>query len=157
MPLTPKGEKIMSGMKEQYGPDKAKEVFYASKNKGTITGVDSRSRDAGQYPSETDITPERQKDLLGEPSNPEETPRGPLKEAKAPGTGDKKSGDQSSTFVPGANTGAPMNNLGMGIPAPNPPPNISSQPSSTSSTTTTGDALRSMNNANRAFWAGRRR
>src|SRR5215471_4053429 len=110
MQLTPKGEKIMSGMKEQYGPDKAKEVFYASKNKGTITGVDSRSRDAGQYPSETDITPERQNDLLGEVSNPEETPRGPQKSAKAPGTGDQRSRDVGSqSFSGGKTTGYSIN------------------------------------------------
>ena len=46
MPLTGKGEKIMSAMKEKYGGDKGEEVFYASKNKGTISGVDSRG-DAG--------------------------------------------------------------------------------------------------------------
>ncbi len=39
MPLTPKGEKIMKSMVEEYGPEKGKEVFYASANKGTITGV----------------------------------------------------------------------------------------------------------------------
>jgi|TARA_R100000030_G_scaffold96148_1_gene84084 hypothetical protein len=39
MPLTSKGKKIMSAMKEQYGKD-AERVFYASKNKGTIKGVD---------------------------------------------------------------------------------------------------------------------
>lgn len=40
MPLTEKGEKIKSAMAKQYGAEKGKEVFYASKNKGTITGVD---------------------------------------------------------------------------------------------------------------------
>ena len=35
MPLTSKGKKIMSAMKEQYGKN-AERVFYASKNKGTI-------------------------------------------------------------------------------------------------------------------------
>jgi len=39
MPLTEKGKKIMSAMKKQYGKD-AESVFYASKNKGTIKGVD---------------------------------------------------------------------------------------------------------------------
>lgn len=39
MPLTAKGKKIMSAMKKQYGKD-AESVFYASKNKGTIKGVD---------------------------------------------------------------------------------------------------------------------
>lgn len=41
MPLTAKGEEIMSAMKKQYGTEKGEEVFYASKNAGTITGVDS--------------------------------------------------------------------------------------------------------------------
>ena len=41
MPLTEKGEKIKSAMKKEYGAEKGEEVFYASKNKGTISGVDS--------------------------------------------------------------------------------------------------------------------
>jgi hypothetical protein len=40
MPLTSKGTKIKSAMEENYGKEKGEEVFYASKNKGTITGVD---------------------------------------------------------------------------------------------------------------------
>lgn len=44
MPLTKKGKKIMSAMKKEYGPKKGKQVFYASRNKGTIKGVDPRSR-----------------------------------------------------------------------------------------------------------------
>lgn len=40
MPLTKKGRKIMSAMEETYGSEKGKSVFYASKNKGTISGVD---------------------------------------------------------------------------------------------------------------------
>jgi len=39
MPLTTKGKKIMKAMKKQYGKE-AKAVFYASKNKGVIKGVD---------------------------------------------------------------------------------------------------------------------
>lgn len=39
MPLTKKGSKIMKNMKKQYGDKKAKEVFYASENKGNIKGV----------------------------------------------------------------------------------------------------------------------
>jgi hypothetical protein len=41
MPLTGKGEKILGNMQEQYGAEKGKSVFYASKNKGTISGVDA--------------------------------------------------------------------------------------------------------------------
>lgn len=44
MPLTEKGRKIMANMKAQYGADKGERVFYASKNKGTISGVDKGSR-----------------------------------------------------------------------------------------------------------------
>lgn len=39
MPLTKKGEKIMSAMKKEYGSEEGKRVFYASQNKGTITGT----------------------------------------------------------------------------------------------------------------------
>jgi hypothetical protein len=44
MPLTGKGEEILKNMQKQYGADKGKSVFYASKNKGTITGVESLQR-----------------------------------------------------------------------------------------------------------------
>ena len=40
MPLTDKGEEIMSGMRKTYGPERGERVFYASKNAGTISGVD---------------------------------------------------------------------------------------------------------------------
>lgn len=40
MPLTNKGREIMSAMKKQYGEKKGTSVFYASANKGTITGVE---------------------------------------------------------------------------------------------------------------------
>lgn len=39
MPLTSKGNEIMRAMEKQYGKEKGKQVFYASANKGTITGV----------------------------------------------------------------------------------------------------------------------
>ncbi len=43
MPLTKKGKKIMRSMKESYGSKrKAEQVFYASKNKGKIKGVDRK-------------------------------------------------------------------------------------------------------------------
>jgi len=44
MPLTGKGKKIMANMKKEYGSKKGEDVFYASRNKGTITGVDPESR-----------------------------------------------------------------------------------------------------------------
>ncbi len=40
MPLTAKGEEILANMQKEYGAEKGKEVFYASKNAGKITGVD---------------------------------------------------------------------------------------------------------------------
>jgi|DEB0MinimDraft_4_1074332.scaffolds.fasta_scaffold45620_3 hypothetical protein len=40
MPLNKKGKKIMKSMEEQYGKKKAKQIFYASKNKGKIKGVE---------------------------------------------------------------------------------------------------------------------
>jgi hypothetical protein len=52
MPLTAKGEEIKKAMEEQYGKEKGEQVFYASANKGTITGVhdddddDDRAHDA---------------------------------------------------------------------------------------------------------------
>lgn len=39
MPLTSKGTKIMRAMMKEYGEKKGKNVFYASENKGTISGV----------------------------------------------------------------------------------------------------------------------
>lgn len=41
MPLTDKGSKIMANMKKEYGDERGESVFYASKNKGTISGVES--------------------------------------------------------------------------------------------------------------------
>ena len=42
MPLTAKGEKILAALIEEYGSEeKAKEVLYAGKNKGTFTGIDN--------------------------------------------------------------------------------------------------------------------
>ena len=40
MPLTKKGKKIMKSMKKQYGKKKGETVFYASRNKGVIKGVE---------------------------------------------------------------------------------------------------------------------
>jgi len=73
MPLTAKGEEIMHAMKQNYGSEKkAKEVFYASKNKGTITGVDhmSRTSDAGAFldaliRSHDQPAPPKPDDLMG--------------------------------------------------------------------------------------------
>lgn len=42
MPLTPKGEKIESAMEKEYGEKKGKSVFFASRNKGIIRGVEKK-------------------------------------------------------------------------------------------------------------------
>lgn len=44
MPLTKKGEEIKSAMQKNYGKEKGEQVFYASRNAGTITGVDAIGR-----------------------------------------------------------------------------------------------------------------
>ena len=44
MPLTKKGKKIEKAMIKEYGLKKGEQVFYASKNKGTITGVEMKKR-----------------------------------------------------------------------------------------------------------------
>ena len=45
MPLTKKGRKILTAMVGQYGSrKKGKQVFYASQNKGTITGTHKRKK-----------------------------------------------------------------------------------------------------------------
>ncbi len=44
MPLTKKGRKIKSSMIETYGKKKGEDVFYASANAGTITGVHAKRR-----------------------------------------------------------------------------------------------------------------
>ena len=45
MPLTSKGSKILGHMEKEYGEKKGKSVFYASKNKGVISGVEKGSRE----------------------------------------------------------------------------------------------------------------
>ena len=44
MPLTKKGKKIKKTMTKRYGKKKGEQVFYASKNKGIIKGVERRKR-----------------------------------------------------------------------------------------------------------------
>ena len=39
MPLTKKGKKIKHAMMSEYGKERGERVFYASQNKGTITGT----------------------------------------------------------------------------------------------------------------------
>jgi hypothetical protein len=49
MPLNAKGEKIKAAMERKYGSEAGERVFYASKNKGTITGVDSAADPIRSY------------------------------------------------------------------------------------------------------------
>ena len=44
MPLNKKGKKIMKSMKKQYGKKKGETVFYASRNKGVIKGVEKSKK-----------------------------------------------------------------------------------------------------------------
>jgi hypothetical protein len=44
MPLTKKGKKIRRSMREQYGKKKGDRVYYASQNKGTITGTHKKRK-----------------------------------------------------------------------------------------------------------------
>ena len=44
MPLTEKGKKIIKSMKKQYGKKKGETVFYASRNKGVIKGVEKTKK-----------------------------------------------------------------------------------------------------------------
>lgn len=59
MPLTKKGRKIMAAMKKQYGPDRGESVFYASRNKGTIAGVDRTRKKRKDYLRRRRPMPER--------------------------------------------------------------------------------------------------
>jgi hypothetical protein len=49
MPLTKKGRKIKAAMTQEYGEKKGTSVFYASRNKGTITGVDRMTSRANKH------------------------------------------------------------------------------------------------------------
>lgn len=47
MPLNKKGAKIMKAMQQEYGMAKGKQIFYASKNKGVIEGVERMKKAHG--------------------------------------------------------------------------------------------------------------
>lgn len=44
MPITKKGRKIKEAMKDEYGKEKGEKIFYASKNKGKIKGVEGKKK-----------------------------------------------------------------------------------------------------------------
>lgn len=81
MPLTPKGQKIMSSMKDQYGSDKGERVFYASRNKGKIKGVDPESKPVKKFskggPVEPSEAPVAAANLLDTAVNPVSSTLGP--------------------------------------------------------------------------------
>lgn len=56
MPLTAKGEEIMAAMKKEYGAEEGERNFYASRNAGTIKGVDGSILDAE---NRMEFTPEK--------------------------------------------------------------------------------------------------
>lgn len=43
MPLTKKGEKVKAAMKKQYGAKKGEQIFYATENKGKVTGLTKKT------------------------------------------------------------------------------------------------------------------
>lgn len=51
MPLTLKGNEILNAEEKEYGEKKGKEVFYASKNAGKITGVDASKGTCSNFDS----------------------------------------------------------------------------------------------------------
>lgn len=44
MPLNAKGKKILAAMRKEYGSERGEKIFYASENKGTITGVKKKKK-----------------------------------------------------------------------------------------------------------------
>jgi hypothetical protein len=64
MPLTEKGNEIKANMEKEYGEKKGEEVFYASRNKGTISGVDARFGGHPEFVKSADCALSH-KDILG--------------------------------------------------------------------------------------------
>lgn len=81
MPLTAKGQKIMSAMADHYGsPEQAKRVFYASRNKGTISGVDRARAMGGVVPGYDMggmVDPQQQMDMASPGVMPQMPPGAP--------------------------------------------------------------------------------
>ena len=51
MPLTKKGNAILSGMQREYGKKKGESVFYASINAGKVTGAEKQTPKRKEKPS----------------------------------------------------------------------------------------------------------
>jgi hypothetical protein len=84
MPLTEKGSKVLSAMKEEYGPEKGESVFYASRNKGTISGVDTMARETSRpFGAEDPVT--KGESISGDQEGPQhERPLDPVPETEHP-------------------------------------------------------------------------
>jgi 8-oxo-dGTP pyrophosphatase MutT (NUDIX family) len=108
-PLTNKGEKIMQSMKAQYGPEKGEQVFYASANKGNITGVHG---DAGasmplqqtQQPSPTPFG----RNITDAPAGTHQTPAPPQGAWSSP-----RWTDSPGQTAPGPVQGPPVDQPGI--------------------------------------------
>jgi|TARA_E500000318_G_scaffold111849_1_gene132145 hypothetical protein len=57
MPLTKKGKKIMKAMKSEYGKKEGEKVFYASKNKRKIKGVEKAAMGRAMFRQSTSKAP----------------------------------------------------------------------------------------------------
>ena len=57
MSLNKKGKKIMSSMQEQYGKKKGTAIFYATKNKGKIKGVEKAAMGRAMFSQTTTKAP----------------------------------------------------------------------------------------------------
>jgi|TARA_R100000322_G_C5386128_1_gene177370 hypothetical protein len=57
VPLNKKGKKIMSSMQEQYGKKKGTAIFYATKNKGKIKGVEKAAMGRAMFSQTTTKAP----------------------------------------------------------------------------------------------------
>jgi hypothetical protein len=110
MPLTAKGEEILAQMKEQYGEEKGERVFYAAKNKGTITGVDAMKARA------KDVTQGRARDD-GLPGIPHSNAEEPLPSVEATPTRTPPAPSEKPGLNPPSGMAAPSTGLNMASPA----------------------------------------
>jgi hypothetical protein len=116
MPLTEKGQKILTSMKKQYGPEKGEQVFYASKNAGKLTGVDDDDRVPLEEGKSKETVKKNVGKLMGDGHNREAAVGIALRKAKSDDTkpgwkldiefpNEKKSDDnQHLGFTKGAST-----------------------------------------------------
>lgn len=150
MPLTEKGSKILSNMQEQYGEERGKSVFYASKNKGTISGVDNMP---GTFPPSSTSSIASAGGNMGTPmsdTDDEENPGLVLDADLTPERQDELQGD-----IPESKASEPKDRSTL-------PDTKTAAPTVTSSLTRIGDAplsipvgdqsLSNMNSRNRSFW-----